>query len=129
MRKIELRVGAENLTTTENCQQFAYELLRHFGKRVPDFRSSDLWEDVDFTLEVSNLEPLDLLLYNSTPRSWGAHVVVYLGEERIIHLAKELVQPVIWAHEQLLGTVRYRYFIGARRVRNLSGDETKERSR
>jgi hypothetical protein len=93
------------------------QLLRYFGKRIPDFRSSDLWEDVDFTLEVSSFERLDLLLYNSTPRSWGAHVAVFLGEHRIIHLSRELVRPVIWTHEQFLGTSKYRYFIGAKRIR------------
>ena len=108
--------GVSGIAHGANCQQFAYELLRHFGKHVPDFRSSDLWEDVGFTLEVSSFEPLDLLLYNSRPQSWGAHVAVYLGEGRIIHLSKELVRPVFWTHEQFLATARYRHFIGAKRV-------------
>ena len=112
--------GVAGIAQGANCQQFAYELLRYFGNRIPDFRSSDLWEDVDFTLEVSNLEPLDLLLYNSTPRSWGAHVAVYLGEGQIIHLSKEFVRPVIWTHAQFLSTTSYRYFIGAKRIRNRS---------
>ena len=113
--------GVCGIAQGANCQQFAYELLRYFGKRIPNFRSSDLWEDVDFTLAVLSFEPLDLLLYNSTPRSWGAHVAVYLGEGRIIHLSKVLVRPVIWTHEQFLGTSRYRYFIGAKRIRTMSG--------
>jgi cell wall-associated NlpC family hydrolase len=108
--------GVSGLAQGANCQQFAYELLRHFGKQIPDFRSSDLWEDVNFTREVTNFEPLDLLLYNATPRAWGAHVAVYLGDGHIIHLSNELVRPVIWTHEQFISTPRYCCFIGAKRV-------------
>jgi lipoprotein Spr len=113
--------GVSGIAEGANCQQFAYELLRYFGKRIPAFRSSDLWEDQEATFGVTSLEPLDLLLYNSTPRAWGAHVAVFLGEAQIIHLAKDLVRPVIWTHEQFLNTPKYRYFIGAKRVRDGSG--------
>lgn len=109
--------GVSGLADGANCQLFAYELLRYFGKRIPDFRSSDLWEDEEATFAVTTLEPLDLLLYHSVPRAWGAHVAVYLGESQILHLAKDLDRPVIWTHEQFLSTPNYRYFIGAKRVR------------
>jgi len=38
-----------------NCQYFAYELLRHFGFTIPDFRSSNLWEDKIYTKKVKKL--------------------------------------------------------------------------
>jgi hypothetical protein len=28
-----------------NCQYFVYELMRYFGYKIKDFRSSELWED------------------------------------------------------------------------------------
>ena len=106
------------LSKGANCQHFAYELLRHFGKQIPNFRSSDLWEDNFSTFRVTSFEPLDLLLYNSVDCAWGAHVAVLLGEGQIIHLSKELIRPVIWRHEEFLNTPRYRCFIGAKRVRD-----------
>ena len=109
--------GPSDLSEGANCQSFAYALLRHFGKKIPDFRSSELWEDELWTLRVASLEPLDLLLYNAEDRSWGAHVAVMLGEAQIIHLAKEKGRAEIWTHEQFINTPRYRYFIGAKRAR------------
>lgn len=53
-----------------NCQLFAYELLRYFGKYIPDFRSSNLWEDNIWTQRVDTFEPLDLVLYNAVDTVW-----------------------------------------------------------
>lgn len=64
-----------------NCQQFAYELLRYFGYFVPNLRSSDLWQDTLYTNVVTDLQPLDLVLWNKTADAYGAHVGVYLKEK------------------------------------------------
>src|ERR1700757_3112860 len=37
--------GVRGFVGGANCQQYAYEFLREFGYTIPDFRSSDLWED------------------------------------------------------------------------------------
>jgi cell wall-associated NlpC family hydrolase len=103
-----------------NCQLFAYELLRYFGKQIPDFRSSDLWEDELWTYRVSSVKPLDLFLYNSKNKSWGAHVGIYLGGDKIIHLSKEIKHPIIWSHQDFLSNSRYKFFIGAKRLCNNS---------
>jgi N-dimethylarginine dimethylaminohydrolase len=58
---------AKGLNKGANCQHFAYELLRHFGVTVPDFRSSELWADTVYTERVLEFELLDLLLWNKTP--------------------------------------------------------------
>jgi hypothetical protein len=110
--------GLSGLSNGANCQHFAYELLRYFGKKIPSFRSSDLWEDELATFRVTELEPLDLLLYHYQAQAWGAHIAVFLGDAKIIHLSKELIHPVIWSHDDFLNTPRYRYFIGAKRVRD-----------
>lgn len=109
--------AAPDMARGANCQLFAYQLLRHHGLIVPDFRSSDLWEDAEFTEAVSSPEPLDLLLFNKTARAWGAHVAVYLGDSKAIHLAKEVGCPAVWALEQFASHPLYAHFVGAKRVR------------
>lgn len=104
-----LRAGA-------NCQYFAYEVLRHFGIRMPDFRSSDLWEDRVYTRKVKALKPLDILLFHSRPDPYGAHVGIYLGNDRVIHLSKEVGSPTVWDFQQFKDRERYRFFIGAKRA-------------
>ena len=98
-----------------NCQQFAYELLRHFGLAIPDFRSSELWADDVYTAVVSDLQPLDLLLFNDKSDPFGAHVAVYLGGERAIHLCQAIGRPAVWTLEEFRATPRYAVFIGAKR--------------
>jgi lipoprotein Spr len=108
--------GARGLGGGANCQRFAYELLRHFGREIPDFRSSELWTDRRFTKRVVRMRPLDLLLFNRTPRACGAHLAVYLGGGRAIHLCKALGRPAIWSLEEFAACERYRIFLGARRA-------------
>jgi murein DD-endopeptidase / murein LD-carboxypeptidase len=99
-----------------NCQVFAYELLRHFGLEILDFRSDGLWEDTVYTKKVTQLEPLDILLWNKTDQAWGAHVGVYVGENAAIHLSKENRTAKIWQLEDFLEQPSYKVFIGAKRV-------------
>jgi murein DD-endopeptidase / murein LD-carboxypeptidase len=111
--------GSKNcsgLVNGANCQYFAYELLKHFGRIVPDFRSSNLWEDSIHTMRVVELEPLDLLLFNKNENSYGAHIGVYLGENKVIHLCKEVGFPIVWDMEEFGKRNNYSYFIGAKRV-------------
>jgi hypothetical protein len=100
-----------------NCQNFAYELLKHFDRHVPLLRSSNLWEDSEHTTAVSKPEPLDLLLFNRTNDPWGAHVALHVGDGQAIHLAKKLGSPVVWPIEKFSEQVEYRVFIGAKRAR------------
>ena len=107
---------ATGLGGGSNCQHFAYELLRYFGKTIPNFRSSNLWEDTKHTKRVKILQSLDLLLFNHTRNSWGAHVGVYIGNGKIIHLCKEVGRPAIWTMHDFKVRDRYRAFIGAKRA-------------
>ena len=101
-----------------NCQVFAYELLRYFGLEVPDLRSSELWEDTNYTQQVTELQPLDLLLWNKTENAFGAHVGVYLGNNSVVHLSKENGFPVVWTLDKFLTKPAYNVFIGAKRIVN-----------
>jgi cell wall-associated NlpC family hydrolase len=110
--------GVVGLDGGANCQQFAYELIRHFGFAPPDYRSSELWEDEAHTeAVVGELAPCDLLLFNRTPAAWGAHVAVYLGEQLAVHLSLREGVPVIWKVEDFGLRPEYACFIGAKRVR------------
>jgi hypothetical protein len=107
--------GVEGLKGGANCQQFAYELLRHNGFVIGNLRSSELWEDATDTVPVAgDLVPGDLLLFNHTRRPWGAHVAVYLGRDQAIHLARHIGKPAVWALSEFTAPL-YVYFIGAKR--------------
>jgi lipoprotein Spr len=99
-----------------NCQVFAYQLLRHFGRVVPDLRSSELWDDHLATERVSDLRPLDLLLFGKTGDAYGAHVAVYVGDGQAIHLAKAAGKPEVWPLSQFAERPAYAVFIGAKRT-------------
>ena len=99
---------ARDIAAGANCQAFAYALLRHFGGAISDFRSSDLWDDVRETERVRDLEPLDLLLFNRTADPYGAHVGVWLGEGRVIHLAKRVGLPANGLDVHIPGSRQYR---------------------
>lgn len=98
-----------------NCQTYAYAFIRHYGRRISDFRSSALWADTACTQPVSQAEPFDLMLFHRTPRAWGAHVGVYLGAELVLHLAKHIGIPAIWRLTDFAREPRYACYIGAKR--------------
>jgi murein DD-endopeptidase / murein LD-carboxypeptidase len=114
--RVHPRARLEGLEHGANCQVFAYTLLEHYGIDVPWLRSSELWEDSSQTIEVATYQPLDLLLFNASPVAFGAHVAVYVGEGRVVHLARHHGVPVIESIDDLLKQPRYRCFIGAKRV-------------
>lgn len=105
-----------DLTQGANCQVYAYELLRYFGKNPPLLRSSELWSDEQQTKKVVDYERLDLMLYNKTPQSYGAHVGVYVGNGMVLHLSQEVGYPVIQHHDELILNKKYTCFIGVKRV-------------
>jgi murein DD-endopeptidase / murein LD-carboxypeptidase len=110
--------GVVGLDGGANCQQFAFELIRHFGFAPPDYRSSELWEDETHTQAVvGELAPCDLLLFNRTSVAWGAHLAVYLGRKLAIHLSQRAGVPVIWMIEDFSSRPEYACFIGAKRAR------------
>lgn len=109
--------GADtDLSAGANCQLFAYALLRHFGLVVPPLRSSELWADTRYTERVRDLGPLDLLFWNKTGKTWGAHVGVYLGDGHAVHLARGLGIPVVWPLAEFGQHDKYQIFLGAKRA-------------
>lgn len=80
----------------------------------PLLRSSELWDDTQYTQKVNDYEFLDLMLYNHTDESYGAHVGVYINNGQALHLSKEIGYFAIQSHEKMLK--KYFYFISAKRV-------------
>ncbi|MGV7213412.1 hypothetical protein [Bradyrhizobium sp. UFLA05-112] len=99
-----------------NCQNFAYELLRHFGRYVPNLRSSNLWDDTEYTIVVDQYQPLDLLLFNRNQTAWGAHVAVYTGNDRAVHLSRRLGHVAVWPLAHFAQRPEYQVLVGAKRA-------------
>ena len=99
-----------------NCQQYAYTVLRHFGFVIPDFRSSDLWEDILHTRTTSSPTPFDLVLVHNEPESYGAHVGVYVGDGLVLHLSRQIDAPALETFSEIQSREQYRYLVGFKRV-------------
>lgn len=108
--------GTADLRGGANCQLFAYTVLAHFGLHVPPLRSSNLWEDTTATKVVTDLEPFDLLFFNRTDDSFGAHIAVYLAPGEILHLCKEIGRPIVWSEADFAARPNYQVFVGAKRA-------------
>ncbi len=113
--------NAADLSLGANCQLYAYQLLASMGYQLPDFRSSELWEDEIFTFRVrDDFQPLDLMLYHRKSEAYGAHVGLYWGEGQVLHLSKANGTPKLEAHEALIQQEKYACFVGAKRLKAIS---------
>lgn len=117
--------GDHHLAAGANCQRYAYAVLAHFGIQMRPWYSSDLWADAELTRRVTDFEPLDLLLFSRDNEPFGAHVGVYAGEGRALHLCKSLGHPVVWTLDQFASRPEYRVLIGGKRpiARGAAADE------
>jgi lipoprotein Spr len=109
------RFRVDDVTCGANCQSFAYALLRHFGRSVSPLRSSELWDDRRETQQVATLRPLDLVLFNGMAKAFGAHVGVYLGNGRAIHLSSRVGLPAVWTLDRFSREPGYEFLVGAKR--------------
>jgi hypothetical protein len=99
-----------------NCQLFAYEVLRHFGLRPPELRSSELWTDTAATTRVAAPRTLDLVLVNSSRDAWGAHVGLWADRNQVLHLCAEVGKPALWDLTEFAARPSYRVLVGFKRV-------------
>jgi len=98
-----------------NCQRFAFALLEHFGYEMAPMRSSELWADRKYTRRVSRMRLCDILMFNREERAWGAHLAVYVGNGRAIHLSKTVGLPAIWELGEFARYPRYTVLLGIKR--------------
>lgn len=106
----------QGLESGANCQLYAYSFLRHHGLVVPNFRSSELWDDRNHTVRVEAPAFLDLVLVNSVQAAWGAHVGVHIGSGLVLHLSKKIGWPAIETLGAIMLRPEYRFLIGAKRA-------------
>ncbi len=99
-----------------NCQRYAYAVLDHFDAHIPPLRSDELWHDTESTCVVETPAPLDLLLFSPNDDPYGAHVGVFVGDERVLHLCAEVGLPAVWNLREFAQRERYRVLIGAKRA-------------
>ncbi len=104
------------IETGSNCQVFAYELLRYNKLFVPNYRSSELWSDIEYSRIIfTNFKPLDILFFNKTDKPFGAHLGVYIGNDNIVHNSKKIGKPIVWKIGEFLMKSEYKVFIGGKR--------------
>ena len=63
-------------------------------------------------------EPLDLVLFNFSEESYGAHVGIYMASHEILHLSQEVGRPAVWSFEEFALRPRYSTIVGIKRVRS-----------
>jgi len=99
-----------------NCQRFAFGVLSLFDLNCPPLRSSNLWEENEFTTVVSEPEPLDLAFFNFSDETYGAHLGIYMAPNEVLHLAQEIGKPAVWTFEDFSMRSRYSTVIGFKKV-------------
>ena len=87
--------GASGVEGGTNCQQYAYTVLRHFRFVIPDFRSSELWDDTLHTRISPQMQQFDLVLLNRESQSCGAHVGLAVGDGLVLHLCRAVGVPAL----------------------------------
>ena len=107
------------LALGSNCQRFAYAVLAHAGRFMPNFWSDELWRDTEYTEVVAEPAPLDLVLYAPSANPYAAHVGVCLGGTSVLHLCQEVGRPVVWDFADFDVRERYSTRIGFKRVLNI----------
>lgn len=108
-------VERDQLALGADDNLFAYEVLAHFGKRIPDLRSAELWRDTEATKVVLTPQPLDLVLFHDREQAFGAHVAVVCSDTELVHLCAEVGKPAVWTFEQFAATPRYAHVVGIKR--------------
>ena len=98
-----------------NCQYFTYELLKYFGYQIPNLRSSELWSDKKFTRKVKRIQPLDIVLFNKSSKAYGSHIGLCIGNNKVLHLCKEVGYPTVWDLKDFNKRNRYKVFVGTKR--------------
>ncbi|HEY5304677.1 MAG TPA: hypothetical protein VIJ86_11580 [Acidimicrobiales bacterium] len=99
-----------------NCQRFAYGVMALFDLWCPPLRSSNLWKEEELTIVVNEPKPLDLILFNSSGKSFGAHIGIFMTSGEILHLSQEVGKPAVWSFEEFATRPRYSTIVGIKRI-------------
>jgi len=108
---------SKDLVDGANCQIFVYSILRFYKYEIPDLKSSELWDDELFTCKVNEYQDFDILLYNNKNNAWGAHLALFIGDNKVIHLSKAVGKPETIDYQKLRERETYKYLLGGKRLK------------
>ncbi len=63
------------------------------------------------------LQPLDLVLWNNTPESYGAHVGIYVGDNQVLHLSRANSFPKVESLQAIATLPEYKVLLGGKRLK------------
>lgn len=107
------------INTGANCQVYAYELLRFNNKNIPDYRSRELWEDTIYSNIVSwEYQPLDILFFNKELNPYGAHLGIYIWDNKVLHNSKDIWKSSIFELNNFKEIGKYKICIWAKRFKD-----------
>lgn len=108
---IDYRNGGQTRESGFDCSGLvAHVYLEAFGVRLP--RNSQGQSEVGARIERAELEPGDLVFYNTLRRPYS-HVGIYVGDGRFVHAPKSGAKVRVERMESRYWTER---FNGARRI-------------
>ena len=113
---VDYRYGGRNPATGFDCSGLVAHVYQEaWGVRLP--RDTRGQSEAGVPVGVSDLEPGDLLFYNTQNRPYS-HVGIYLGDGRFIHAPKTGARVRV---ESLDGSYWRPRFDGARRIVSAGG--------
>jgi cell wall-associated NlpC family hydrolase len=60
--------------------------------------------------------PLDILFFNIDSDPYGAHIGIYIGSNKVVHLSEEVGYTTVWDLDEFKKRERYKCFLGAKRL-------------
>ena len=106
--------GGTSLTNGADCSGFCQSVYKHFGISIPRVADDQMRDSSGTTISQKNMLPGDLLFFGSG--SYASHVVMYCGNDTIVHakgaaygIVKESLSGYMsWGHHStILGIKRY----------------------
>ena len=106
--------GGTSLTNGADCSGFCQSVFKHFGITIPRVADDQMRSSSGLSITRKNMLPGDLLFFGSG--SYATHVVMYCGNDTIVHakgaaygIVKESLSGYMgWGHHStILGIKRY----------------------
>jgi hypothetical protein len=64
--------------------------------------------------------PLDLVLFNTSTNPYSAHLGVWMAQNEILHLNKEIGFPAVWSDADFARLPNYETIVGFKRIAAVS---------
>lgn len=87
--------GGTSLTNGIDCSGFTMKIYEQFGYTLSHYSGSQIYEGT--RIELSEVQPGDLVFYNAYDGGPITHVAMYIGDGQIIHASNETYGICIWS--------------------------------